>query len=618
VPPDLVHDRPRQELTVELVRRGEQLHRSYRRPGRWETLPALTTPWPEVEAHLHPRIGAGRTGNGVQLFYLLFGSDDDWKTVLHPVFDEPPGSRTTPTWRAVRLRIVTAEPRLRALAWGRAAWGERRLADDGWTFEVAAQAQPQRSVVTPSPCSVLVATAPGGPLAAAVREVLGELWRHLPEKQREAAVRVVHSSSELETALDELRPHLVLLSGPAAEGSTLALGADRLALRALPALFEAARHHPTALAVHLQGAEPAALGPDLPSFPAVPLSLWRQIPNGDETPAAAGWIAAWLRRWLGHVEDPVLAFHAVLAADEGPAGLVCSDYRLWSTHPPPAAPERPWTALHTLDRREQKALVARELRGLVREDRQRVLALVAYAEPGNAVASLAEQLEHDLEVDDDHLPINWYRPRFPLHRRTLVADLEAMLQLDLGANSGEQAPALLRRRAPRDLRSGTRGIVWLNWGIFGDGPGHQPRLAVADLKDWVRFSCERLVPLCPPDIRLVSFLALETEERHHEKLKRALFDIESEPFCRLPGFTLTVLDPLGKVPERDLRRFLRDHGCPEELIGANAELLHARTGGRFEETVPWLEQARATSWNDLHTALRGGEATPALREDDLL
>ncbi len=618
--------RPRQELTVELVRRGDRLDRSYRRPDRWETLPAISTPWPEIESHLHPRTGAASTGNGFALFKLLFGDKEAWKTVLHPVFDEPEGSRTTPPWRAVRLRIVTAEPRLRLLPWGRAAWGDRRLIEDGWAFESAASPLPQRSVVTESACSVLVATPAGSSLAAAVREVLGHLRRHLGERQREAALRIVHSIADLESALSDLRPHLVVLGGPVAglhAALALGRGSDLLNLRSLPALFEAARHHPAALAVHLEGTEPAAL----PDLPGVPLALWRQVPDATGAPAGAGWVAAWLRLWLETPADPVIAFHAAVAADDGPPGTVRSDYRLWSTQPPPARPARSWTALHKLDRREQKALVARELRNLLRDDRQRVLALVAYAAPGNAVASLAEQLEHDLEEDDDHLPVNWYRTAFPPHRhpsgsppdrRTLVVDLEAMLRLDLGARSGEEIPALLRRMAPRDARSGTRGIVWLNWGIFGDGTGQQPRLAVPDLRDWARFSCERLVPLCPPDVRVVSFLALEIEERRHDKLKRALFAVESEPFCLLPGFTLTVLDPLGMVPERDLRRFLREHECPEELVGATAELLHAKTAGRFEDTVPLLDRARATSWNDLHAALRGGASGPALQEDELL
>jgi hypothetical protein len=272
-----------------------------------------------------------------------------------------------------------------------------------------------------------------------------------------------------------------------------------------------------------------------------------------------------------------------------------------------------------LNRDEQKALVAKHIRDLARSDRQRVMALVAYAAPGSMIQSLHEQLRDylDLEVADV-AEINWRPLQFPLLRDNLLVDLEAELKLQLHADATERLPHLLRRHASRVMGAGKRGILWLNWGIFGRGDGQQSLLTRSQLSAWMRFASETLGSQCPDDLRLVSYAAIELEQEKHHDLAEHLSRQRWEPWGRRPAFWPSVLPPLGEVSPDHLFDFFVhgysrcDAGIQEEITGRLVE----KTGGEFDEITRLMQAAEDGSWYDLLAQLRREQGVDLQPEDD--
>lgn len=194
------------------------------------------------------------------------------------------------------------------------------------------------------------------------------------------------------------------------------------------------------------------------------------------------------------------------------------------------------------------------------------------------------------------------------------------LREQLRADDNEPVPHLLRRWAPTVVGSGKRAIVWLDWGTFGDGHGEP--LKSVDLEAWLSFSSEFLGLNCPHDVRLVSYLAIETPASKHKRLAEVLQQHRRQPWCRRPEFRLSVLPPLGKVAEEDLFDFLEDpqsSSCDPAIHAEVAERLIAETGGEFEPTVALMREAEEGSWYDLLTRLRRSQGEePSAEEDEPL
>ena len=141
---------------------------------------------------------------------------------------------------------------------------------------------------------------------------------------------------------------------------------------------------------------------------------------------------------------------------------------------------------------------------------------MAYAAPGNLLGSLHDQLQDYLNLAAAGVAeINWRRLQFPAARESLRHDLEEELKLQLQADSNEPVQLLLRRHAPNVAGTGKRGVLWLNWGLFGHDTDCQTPLTRAQLSDWLRFSSEFIGTHCPDDLRIVSYLAIELEPPKH-------------------------------------------------------------------------------------------------------
>jgi hypothetical protein len=552
------------ELTVHFERSENTLVTRYYLPGS-DAIASASRPWSAFKDSLGPIAKSLDTQPaaalpdlinrhagewGAFLFDLLFGSEMQWEVVLRTLFNQPlPAVRPNPPWAPVRLRIVaTNDALLLGLPWRLTAWRNTRLVDRDWEFSTGSVIDPRENLVTPAPASVLIVAPRTGADGAAsdpthvqaIVDVLKKVWpsrRELPKEQPPEYLRIVRTRNEMDNALRGMQPHLVYVhghgAGTAERPGLLLDGADGpelLPLAQLAASVRKSSRRPAVICLNVNGLATQALAP---LAGLVPLLIWRRLPNGEAD--ATGVASAWLHSWLKDGDDPLTALHQ--ASSERPLGEAVvfaahGDYRLWNTETHAAAAVQ-GVPLLTLDRDEAKAMAAKHLREFVRSDKLRVMALVAHAAPGNMLRALPDQLQHYLELEAfEFAESNWLRLSFPVARgedpdaasrsEELRRNLEQELTLQLQSDGSEAVRHLLRRHAPNVKGTAKRGVLWLNWGLFGHGTDCQLPLTLPQLSDWLRFSSEFLAANCPDDLRIVSFLSIELEASKHAKLAMAL------------------------------------------------------------------------------------------------
>jgi hypothetical protein len=639
------------ELSVHLRREGGTLHVDYELPGRGMLAPRAL-PWPEVQARLDPiadaldtarpavlanAIAKAPTDWGQALFEVLFGAPQDWQPVLRALFHQAePQPAPTPIRSPVRLRVVATDGLLVGMPWRLLAWNHRLLIQEGWVVHMAptsgAHAEPFSSapfhVVVLAPLDTLEE---GGVVAqhlTALREVLAQAW---PATEPRNVLRIVGSRKELEHALAGMAPHLLYVVARMdfrAGRWFLPLngkrGGDFLDLDDLPQLLKVAGSTPAVIYLNTSvpdagSRHPLSEPPARPLSPPASLVLWRRL---HEWNASAFTVPLdWLHRWLVKGLDPMEALHDVqrqAPSDETEATTVAihADYHTWDTAIYAGADTLGAELAHlVLDREEAKAVVARQLRDLAASESRRVLGLVAYAAPGNMLGSLTEQFRFELEREmADRVAIEWLKLSFPANRTDLYQGLQDQLRLLLRADPGEPTHALLRRHAPHSPDPAVRPVLWLDWGLFGEG--HQSTVSPVELTACLRFASQYLGQHCPTNLRLVSSLAIETEGRNHDRLRKALKELRRQPWAWDERFRLDAR-AVGDVDDNHLLELLADPraGCDPAIRPELVGLMLKTTGGRFERTVDLIREGLNTRWYALLTRLRGDEGPPPPGDD---
>ena len=622
-------------LTIQLERQGDRLHIGYHLPA--SVYHTTERPWHQVQAALAPleawlnstdqQTPPARDEAGRVLFDVLFGAETTWEPIFRSLFHQPaPAPRPNPIRAGVRLRLCTHDALLLGLPWRWLAWQQYRLAEEGWECLTTQTLSPTESYTTTAPCNVLLVALQSDMQGMqldpthlqAIRDVLQQVW---PTGQEPGYVRTVHTRQALENAVRGMQPHVLYVYGHSqqrgGEAHLQFVEGSSISLRQLAALL---RNTPPAL-LYLNVAGLGGTEAVLPILgTAVPLVFWRRLSSWQ--PEATSLAVAWLRQWLQERCDPVQALHEVsqrLSTTEAATLLVHGTYRTWQTQGFHRTAFRDRLSHLRLDRSEQKALVARHLRELCSSDARRVLALVAYAEPGNLLHALHEQLQYDLDLASvDFAEINWRHLEFPSLREQLAADLEAELRLQLQADPAEPLPHLLRRHAPPGVGAGKRAVVWLNWGVFGRQAQQAP-LTPTELYAWLRFTSDVLGNQCPADLRLVSYAALELDSGQHQRLKDLLSAQRREPWGRRPAFRLLDLPPLGNVSEDHLFDFFVDGNsrCDAGIQDEMSQRLMVKTGGRFEAIAALMHEAEENgSWYDLLAQLRREQGVDGSQPED--
>lgn len=594
-------------LTIHLEKRGPTLDIHYYLPGM-ETIASTTRNWQDALV--------ARGGPEGALFALLFGAETEWEPVFRRLFQRSdPQPRPNPIFAPVRVRIRTEEPLLLALPWSLTTWNHYRLSEQGWTFTTTGVLDPTEDCATSTPCpALIVAPASGTPDPHHPQAISETLRQICPTGRHADHVRTIRTRAELERALCGMRPHLVYVYAVGSRinnQSGLLLDDGWLSLSELAGWFGQYPLHPAVVFLNATGLSDAGLTPGQVLGGSVPLVIWRRVAEWEAD--AASPVTKWLYSWLQKGKDPIVALQSV----DPSANLAAhSRYRSWRTTVQPIT-LRERLARLVLDRDEQKALVGKHLQEL--NDNQRIMALVPYAAPGNLLDALPEQLQHYLE-EVNLAAISWKRLQFPEFRDNLQQDLEAELKLQLRADPNEPVEHLLRRHAPRVVGLGKRAVLWLNWGIFGEGSDRQKPLRPKQLEQWLQFCSDFFSRNCPTDLRIVCYAAIELAEAKHPHLANRLEQCLEQPWCSRPEFWLSPpLPPLGKVSKFHLRHLLRSYShCDPSIRLEVAQRLIAETGGDFEPLVKLIEGAEeGGSWFALLTRLQREQgAAPATADDE--
>ncbi len=625
---------PEGVLACWLARGGDGLSIQHR-PLSADAAPLTWSP--DVLAAMLAELEQAPEDAGQTLFRLLFGDGDRWPSIAAALF--PANADRRPQVEPVRLRIITADPELLGLPWGRLACDGLRLIDYHWEIVTASAPVPRRRCQTHVHADALMVTdaAPisARPGSARHRSPVAALFAQLRPRHRDAVVEV-SSVADLRHALQRSRPQVVCieLACDATHGEpVLLLGPDdarepfpvqdleQALLRAEPA--------PCLLILALRGAAAAQLMARLAARLGERIALVLRLATGDAQ-TARHVLLALLRAWLGEGKEPVAALHRLLRTPlpgdaDGPlsADPACigihADVLDWRTDPDGRSRHDPLPRL-ALDREDQKAGVNRMLDDLVKDPRLRVLSIVAYGTPDNRLAELPEQLRWDAEDRvQDSADITPVRIDLPAPRPDLADCLPGHVAQTLRAAPGEAPGALLRRQCPPGLRPGTAAVLWLDWGLqVHDGSKAQGAAIQAALDAVIRYAARHLAAACPDDLRLVCMLCIELPEDRNAGIEGLLRHLRSQPWHRSDRCKTRSLQPLGQVDEQHLSDYLAqihtelDRLSRDELVG----LILARTQGAFDATVALLEQGRNASWPDLLLRLRGADTEPSPAEPE--
>lgn len=563
----------------------------------------------------------GEQGLGRLLYSILFPNPEAERVVLTHLFGEGDAASAPAAIRhGVTVRIWTSEPELLGLPWRLCCWKANLLADHGWTFAVTHE--PARSLpVRLSTLSRVLVVAPMvqslTPLNtnAHIDDLRQKLSAGLPAQGKDEWFRVVHDRGGLETALRAMPFDILYYYGHGSIESgqvQLVLGEGnhpkaRLTPSDLLRLFGPTPPKLVLLNACFGGAAGWQSAGHLlsPVVPVVVCSL---------TTAYTHYAGALAIRFLCGVllerRDPVELLHE---RDPSDPAQTQQDFQ-WATHavfarytswePTPIHVQRhdPRNPLR-IDRVHARAQVVEQVSALLDGSKRRVEALVAYGHEHTLVEKFSWQAT-------DHLlrrrvaPVATVSLRFPQTRTDLYQQLCEDFQRQVCA-PGEPPHHSLRRHAPKSRAAG-KPVLWLDWGVCGDG-APQEKLNLEQLRAWLAWSSEFLCKHCPDDLRIVSFLALRRPLDKYELLAEKMEDYKLE--LGSDRFRAWLLTPLPRVKKGELKDYLSDpdlSSCADNAItiGKATELIYRDTDGHYEPVVAHIEWAEKNGWQSLIDKLR--------------
>lgn len=550
---------------------------------------------------------------GVALADWLFGTGEARDALFVALFGTGASQHPGPRLHPVRLRLALSDTTLAGLPWSTLAETDGGLVDAGWTVEHSAPsaATPFTTglaapIVLPNPARVLIVASLGAPeLEAATHiDALLHLASTLWGAQAAVSVRIVGDPGALADELERFQPHVVHVYAEAtADGAGVSIVHDgaRRTLR----LTELVGHLPPSVVVlHLAlvtRGRPVAVPAGWTGLTVVP-------GRACVGPALADSSRAWFHEVFAEGVHPIVAATRLGRADGHP----------WRVHAPHDAlriglpylaemKRAPW--LH-LDRESAKRDALKLCDFLLKQDARLVACAVGMGASEHHPEKLPDQIHADLSARLRERAVVWrvnaeWPESIGKAAPTEAAFTEACLYA-LGATAAT-LPEYLRAEA--DKKRGAKKtwpvLLLLEWGV--GGAARDRPVDRAWVTAWHAATVRTLLGGCPRNMRIVSFVVVETPERNHDGLRRlAIADGATADIERIP------LHAVGNVDEDDLRYFLLTRGnstCPVDFAPDVARALHETTGGAFGPLCETIERANRDGWTGL--AARGR----ALRSD---
>jgi hypothetical protein len=439
-----------------------------------------------------------------------------------------------------------------------------------------------------------------------VQNLLQQLW------DKPAPIFVAADAARLGAYLRDYAPRLVYYYGRAERAGDewrlrIPNGAsgNGLGFVALKGLFSSVP--PSAMFFNLLGEAAAEALPQtavLVREPACKLVALQATPRSQADLAQRA-AMAWLTGVLSDDKrlDPVWALH-----DNGHAFAACrAAYQQWDPQLGEAHLDEDLAHL-LLDRTRQRSRLLQ-----ARDDffdlssKLRVQCFLAAGTRGNRVADFPQQAITHLQI---HLKPGVHAYLCPVELVPTDSDpdrLESRYRRRLGLAPSAGLVEALRPAQVR--RSNEYLLPVLAWTLGGESTAEQ-RCAVA--RAIVHLSRERLAVGCPDDLRVISLIALETEDAGELDALRE--DIEAydegltagKEYRRTAGFRFEVLEPLSGVRKPDLRHYFDSEfcSCPDGLrLGYPDLLLRGQREMRFEDAVALIREARDRGWHAMQAEL---------------
>lgn len=565
----------------------------------------------------------GEQGLGGLLYSLLFPDAKAEAQVLGHVLGESPlGGSPAPIRHGVAVRIWTSEPDFIGLPWRLTCWKGNLLADHGWTFAVTPDPVTQLPVRLSTLSRVLVVAPQVASLGninsvAHVEELRQQLAAGLPAQGKEEWFRIVRDRAELEVALRSMPFDLLYYYGHGGvEGGQvqLLLGEgpqpkSRLSPADLLRLFGDSPPKLVLLNACFGGAAGWQSAGYLlsPKVPVVVCSLTTAY-----TRYAGALAIRFLKGVLLERRDPVEILHQ---RDPRDAGQSQDDFQ-WATHAvfacytswEPTAIEAqrhdPRNPLR-LDRTIARGQVIEQVSALVEGSKRRVEALVAYGQERSLVERFSAQATDHLERRRI-APVATLSLKFPQARSDLYKQLCEDFTQQV-ARKGEPLQHALRRHSPQ-VRSAGKPVLWIDWGVCGDG-APQDKLNLEQLRIWLKWSSEFLCRdgHCPDDLRIVSFVALRRPLDKYDLLQTKMEDYKLE--LGSDRFRAWLLTSLPRVQKGEIKDYLSDpdlSSCAHNAmtVAKSTDLIYRDTDGHYEQVVAHIEWAEKHGWQSLIDVLR--------------
>lgn len=577
----------------------------------------------------------GEDGVGSLLFRLLFPEQAAQRTVLGHLFGVEPEAATSPVRYGVHVRIWTDEPDLTGLPWRLTAYHGHLLSDSGWTFAVSPDAIRAQHVDLPALCRILVLapevrSLPALGSQAHIEDLRAQLRSAMPQQATDDFFHVVQNRAELDRAFGGQSFDVIYYYGHGClhlDQACLRLG-DTLSLDDLLTIADLKQmmrgHFPHLLL--LNGCLTGAAGWHSAGHlltPEVPVVVCSRTIAFAHFAGALG--IRWLKSCLIERRDPVEALHQRSPLDPAESQ---HDFQ-WATHTIHASYST-WQPAQVLvrrldarnplrlDRTAPRAQAAEQVAALIESRSRRVEALLAYAGEGNLLGRFSEQAVEHI-VRRKVAPILSQRVEFPMVRSDLKRRLAEALRKAV-ADEREPLTHALRRCAPR-VRTDRIPVLWLNFGVCGDG--NQEKLKPEELWTWLKFCCEELCLHCPDDIRIVCYLALQTEPSKHERLRSLVEGYEDK--LNSDRFRVYLLPALPKVKRHEFKEYISEPdntNCPNNssVIETATELVFKDTDGHYEQVHAHIVWAEQNGWITLIEMLtqKHGPAAPQTKEEEPL
>lgn len=531
--------------------------------------------------------------HGHAIFSLLFGSGARVQRLFSRLNGTPERS-ANPLEKPKQLYIVTDVPVLQHLPWSLCAYNQQRLTSHRWLIMTAASAKLSSSSLGQLPTLLCIAPT----THAAEIERLKALWVNRTSGRNLADYFRVHSTLDgLGRCFASFRPNLVYITGmllPAPAGAGVLMD-DRALLDATKLAACASEYRERAIILLFDGTPQAGM-----SF-----SIERAAPGHQLAEAAD--VVVW--RHAHELErDGAKLLESLITADfpklEGVDAVL---YRIHTTlgtfsaaKSGVAAPVR--FAKHHLDRIMPKSWAKRIIDAHCENSDQRVLCLIGHgSEQKRHVGSLSAQLLTFLRDENPKLPMSE-----PLIVGATCLDEAGCVEDFTGQMLSVSPQDMTLRECLNGHTANVRRVVrsnelllWVDWGIVRAGDGLRDRLT-----NWLLFNCETLLPQCPGNLKIVSYVSVE-------QLEDSAVDVESlrdtiKESLHILSIGIEVLPELDLVPRREVELFLATyHPTVKPIV---PDLLRAIMGEKksmeFGDILPVLERGETHGWRTLLNELR--------------